>query len=467
MGLKMTISSENENTYLNKLNSKNIQYADPLEDNDEFQFLENCYYGTGGFKNNYYIYPHVREPKIRYDRRRSQAYYLNMFAPLVNANTLPLFKKEPKRSYTENPQEKEIIDGFMMDCDLKGHSLNAFMKNALRWAHIDGVAYVMVENFKEIPVDIKGVIEERSYPYLTLIRSKNLKKFTLDDYSNLESFTYYYGVDEEGENIYIKITNEYYVRVDKDGEEIDERTENVIGYIPIVPINVVDDYQFKPLSRFYQIGRMNYRLYNLISEQQEQESNSMYPIITKPSDGSPNKVEAGTTTGLEYDSESNKPEYLSPPVDPIKVLQDSEAKLIDKMFVSANMTFMTDSSNVSAEAKKWAFERTDTALSEFALVMEDAEAKIFKIIELFVGFDPDVKIQYNRIFGIIDVEKILSETMEIISINEIGNKGRSEIVKNFLNEYYSYSDQEFVDELKNSVDDELLNINNVNNDPIE
>ena len=471
---------------LNATNKKGVSYSNPLQDENEYSFLNNCFNGSGGFFDNSYIFPHVREEEYRYYRRKVQAYYLNLFKPLVNANTLPLFKIEPARTYTENNQAKTMIQMFLDDCDLKGNSLNTFMKHSLQRGHIDGVAYILVDNFSEVPKDVKSTLENRAIPYLTIIKAGNLVDFELDDHGRLISFTYFHSFrkDENGETdfndpIHKRITNYYFVDVEitkvletnlKDGvrpdvREIEEtRVENKIGVIPIVPINTVDVYKFLPYSNFYNIGRMGYRLFNLISEQQEQESNTMYPILAKPSDGSPNRLVTGTGNGLTYDKDASPPSYISPDVAPIQVLQSSEKLLIEKMFVSANMTFMTDSSNVSAEAKKWAFERTSTALNEFSLMMEDAEKKIFALFDMYLNIDSEFQVKYNRKFGILDVEQELAQVIELLSIENLGEKGKAEIVKDFIDNYFSFSSNEFIEALKDSIDDAVIVARNITND---
>ena len=59
---------------------------------NNYQLLRDAYFGSGGFASGAYLTKHKRESEEDYRFRRQNAYYLNYFAPIVNALVDPIFK---------------------------------------------------------------------------------------------------------------------------------------------------------------------------------------------------------------------------------------------------------------------------------------------------------------------------------------------------------------------------------------
>ena len=66
-------------------------------DGQSYTLLKDSYYGTGGYQSGDYLLKHKRETDADYQDRKRSAYYLNYFAPIVNALVDPIFKRKPLR----------------------------------------------------------------------------------------------------------------------------------------------------------------------------------------------------------------------------------------------------------------------------------------------------------------------------------------------------------------------------------
>jgi hypothetical protein len=85
---------------------------------ENYTLLKDAYFGTGGFETGGYLTKHKRESEDDYTFRRKNAYYLNYFAPIVNALVDPIFKKEPLRDYTG--AASSFVEAFLDDVDGNG-----------------------------------------------------------------------------------------------------------------------------------------------------------------------------------------------------------------------------------------------------------------------------------------------------------------------------------------------------------
>lgn len=88
-----------------------------------YKLLKDAYYGTGGFASGSYLQKHKRETDENYRIRCRIAYYLNYFAPIVNALVNPIFRKETFRDWSG----KEEVELFLNDIDCAGSDIQAFM----------------------------------------------------------------------------------------------------------------------------------------------------------------------------------------------------------------------------------------------------------------------------------------------------------------------------------------------------
>ena len=144
-----------------------------------YRLMRDAYYGDGGFKGGYLI-QHKRELPENYQARQQVAYYMNYFAPIVNALVDPVFKRSPLRDWKGSAST--IIEAFVKDVDGTGNDMDAFIKQAALSAKLYGAVFIVVENFQsmDLPPTMGQALQERKFPYAYTLDPDRVESCTID-----------------------------------------------------------------------------------------------------------------------------------------------------------------------------------------------------------------------------------------------------------------------------------------------
>jgi len=425
----------------------NIVYSD-LED---YNILKDAYDGGEGFKDGTYLTPHWRESATRYNRRRNDCWYLNVFKPIINAHTDSIYKTEPQRDL--NNVELEAIS---QDADGKGNSANVFFKRATREATLQGKTYILVENSTNPETNRAAALEKRDLPYLVLITRNRVEEedTVYDKFGNILQIKYWIKKKVEGKEkkFYKTWTIEAWFLSDEE-EKIIESGVNELGVVPIVQYYGTDTDELNPMSDFFQVAKAAHRVFNLTSNIQEQEDNQMYSILTLPRSGKDQKS-LGTSNALTFDPASSKgPSYITPGVEPIKVLVENLAALVVTMYDMSNLAIIKSTSNTSGESKRWDYEKTETVLSGRALSAENTEQQTWRMIQLYLGLSNDISVRYTRKFTFIDAEKEVQKALDLLEMN-LGAVGNAEVKKISVHNAFNYIPEDTTELIFDSIDEQ-------------
>lgn len=393
--------------------------------NDE-QFLSDSYYGDGGYKDGSYVVPHPRETPLKYGRRKLLAYYFNYVKPCVDGNVNPIFKELPVRSYkTGSP----YFEGFLADCDLKGTSLDQFIKGAALEAKLYGLCVVFVDNFGGEELSQLSRLEaeqKRRYPYVYTLRNSQIKEYAYDHTGKLTSLTFEERRINPGDGKEQQITWTWtaeYIHRQAQGEA-EQVMENKLGRIPVVLLYGAKPRkgELKPTSGFYQVAKANLALYNACSELRELLRSQAFNILTYGigEDDNYDKVKeivASTENVMVYRGNLNAPQYIAPSAAPAEMLLSEIKLLVEEIYRMAGLASVTGvQTEVSGAAKAWDFESTNTALSEFAKNVEQAEREIAQIFGVYTGTDLEFTSKYSENFGIEDTGAELDEITKALGL---------------------------------------------------
>ena len=422
-----------------------------LNKDNQYVFLNNAYYGEGGFKDCDYIVPHVREEQVRYNRRKMLGYYENYVKILVDASINPIWREEPTRTSNENKMWKEFVD----DVDLKGSTFTMFMKKAGTFAKLHGVTFVLVENFEEAATNLSVALQERNLPYLVNITADRVTQWEIDKYGEIIKFGYTEpkgNLSNEEPILYTRVwTKDKWILLDENNDQIDEG-ENTLGFIPVVQYYGVNSNEFLPTSPFLQIAKINLRVFNQSSEMTEIESNQMYPLLVLPLTGN-DSVTIGSGNGLGVDPDSSQsPKYISPQIDPLKIIKENKQDLIKNMFNLSGFSLNDGVNNLSAESKKWDFERTEKMLKEFSINSEGVENIIGYIFGKWIGEDVGFVSEYSPKFGISDLTDELSRLVDVVNEVNFGPVGNAEMKKKYARQEFANSTDEVLKDVEDSID---------------
>ena len=415
-----------------------------------YQLLRDAYFGSGGFETGAYLSKHKRESEEDYTFRRNNAYYLNYFAPIVNALVDPIFKKNPLRDY--HGSAERIIKSFSLDADAAGTNIQIFIKRAAVMAKVYGISFIIVDNARNVDSrSQQEMLQRRQFPYAYVLEPDNLEEYGIDKTGDLEYIKFKEIAHIESGTIQYR-----YVYFDRtswkiwgNGIALQQGTHN-LGRVPVVPLfsRMLEQKTMRPTPELLPIARTAKALYNHCSWLGEILRNQTFPLLTIPSLDAKNLV-IGTNNALGYNPDySHEPNFIAPPSDPATILQNQIASLVQEMYRMANLSFIisTTQNNNSGIARQWEFERTNQQLANFAVQCAHAETAVMNLVAQWVNEDITYTVAYPDNFGIVDVTEELAQAQAVLDMG-LGDGLREEVLKKVMAAYCPDMPDERFDEL--------------------
>ncbi len=426
-------------------------------DTNMYRLMRDAYYGDGGFRGPYLV-PHKRETEEDYRVRQKTAYYMNYFAPIVNALVDPIFKRTPLRDWSG--AASTMVDAFVEDVDGAGNDIDTFMKLAALSAKLYGAVFIVVENYQamDLPDNLADAVAQRKFPYA----------YTLDP-DKVES----YSIDKNGRVLAIKFrdttvtstmgkTVERTVYYDTKVWSIDENGHTVasgehgLGVVPVIffPSQQIKNGELNPVPELYSVAGIAAALYNHCSWETEIIRNQTFPVLTFPSKDAKDLV-IGSNNALCYDGDNikNPPGYISPPSDPAEMIQSQIKLLIQEMYRQAGLSFINGQAaqQTSGIARQWEFERTNQRLATFAKRCAQTEKKMMQMFALWLGQELKYDVTYSSDFGITDVATELANAQAVLDMG-LTPELKVEVAKNVLTSYVPELDTNRFDEIIKAVE---------------
>lgn len=430
-----------------------------------YSLLKDAYSGTGGFENGGYLEKHERESKEAFAKRCNSAYYLNYFAPIVNALVDPIFKRKPLRDF-KGPAEDFIIE-FSKDVDRAGTDIQTFMKQVALHAKIYGVAFIVMDC---APVDEStatrlDMIKNKAYPYAYCLDPEYVDSFGVDNKGSITYIRFHEisGIDNGAIKYrYVEFTRTGW-RVTDEEKGTTSGTYN-LGRVPVIPLyaRLLEKKIILPSPELLSEAKVAKAIYNHCSWLTEILKNQSFPVLTLPS-LTQKDIVVGTNNALGYDpASSHEPNYIAPPSDPAEVLRAQIQTLAQEMYRMASLSFMTstggDSTNKSGLARQWEFERTNQQLANFAGQCAKAENEMMQLFCKWIGSSIDYQVSYPDDFGVVDIADELAQAQAVLDL-QLTNKIKEEVLKKVLAAYCPNITDERFDELledvKNDEDDKV------------
>ncbi|TWH48544.1 hypothetical protein [Sporomusa sp. KB1] len=448
---------------------------------DDYTFLSDAYHGEGGFKNGDYLIKHPREPAEKFTKRKELSYYLNYVAPVVNSHVDPVFRVEAARDWgseiggkrRRRRKDTDLFSGFYKDVTTTGTPLPKFMKSAARIAKLQAVVFIIVDNAAEQQGNMAAVLKSRAYPYAYVVKPKQVTAYQVNKAGKLISITYTVAADNSGstgqKTETWTWTETTWKCVGADGS--DKSGEHKLNRVPVVPLfgKDRDPGDMKPQSEFYNIARVNKRIFNLCSEIDELIRNQSFSIFTYPmgeeqEQEDVKEIVTGTENVMGYDGTlANKPDYATPDSSPLEQLREERKDLIAEIYRMAELSHVTGvQEKTSGVAKAWDFETTNRTLADFANNCEQAEREIAVLFELWTNSKVNYDVKYSDDFGIVDVAAELDKVGKALDLNIGGafNKAvKKKAVDAYLNDLPEDEFDNVIEDIEARAQDETYNFN--------
>ena len=404
----------------------------------DHNFLDDAYTGAGGFRDGKFLVPHPREAPEKFSRRKALGYYPNYVAPVVDSLIDPIFRKPAAREWDGRKQEKNLFSIFMLDIDRRKTSLPKFIKRAAKIAKTHEVAFIVVDNYPEQPLNIADALAGRILPYAYIVKPQQVQSFECDVAGNLESITYnvikkrYASGTTSEEVIRWTWTRTTWEKVEK-GETT--TGEHSLGVVPVVPLMVKDHDpgDLLPEPSLFPIAQTNMTIYNLCSELRELLRSQAFAILTYPITSQVDREDLkgliqGTENVLGYDGEgSNTPDFIAPPAEQAALLQAEITRLVEEIYRMSKLNSVVGvQTKTSGVAKEWDFANTNEVLADTADNCQEAEKQMAFLFEKWTGQTVNYVCTYPDDFGIADVQAELDEVTSALALN-IGGKFNEEV----------------------------------------
>ena len=424
-----------------------------MDYNKIWKFAYEAYKGNGGFGDGSYIDKYPRESDEKYKTRKSIAYYTNLFSPNVNRYIGYIFKNRPIRT-----SKDKLILTIFDDCDNAGNSIDVFMASFAKDAKVRGVGLVLVDMPKNVPTNFQDQLTKRALPYLTPIAPEKIEQYKVDPFGNFEFISFYDELDastpQKTEKKPIRRfydTTQWIIYDEKDN--IIEQGEHNLGICPIIAFSETG--KFPDIGEFTQVAAIAKRHYNLRSELDEILRAQTFSILTIQADNPTDfEIKLATDNAIIYGKEMTRPAFIAPEAGPANTYQE-EIQRLEDLIDKITYNFKTNQAQESGIALEMKFQGLNSSLANFAMRLENFEARIFDIVCRYLGIQNDITIQYHKDFSITDIQK---EFATLETFKELGytNKTyeRLKLLKIISNDLGSI-DIEDMDKIRQEIEDGL------------
>lgn len=415
--------------YIKPINKDILDFI-PIEDTGL------TYYGS-------YLYPSELErlPQLRekFINRHNRSFYDNFCQLPVNTYTKYIYNRlySIKREVTE---ENSGFEPYIDDISLQQESINDFMK---RWTInmlVYGVSYVVIDK-SPLPETITTLLQQMEVgnrAYASIIEPHNVKDWSINPQTGLYNWVLIrssYRKDEDysdtadAEIIYYLWTpTETYI-LDQGSELVNDNNfpvnpiQHNLGIIPIIKATYNDiDRDGYPESMLSTIADINREIYNIDSMYQEELYKLAFAQIMRQkgkddwtednADESDMKKQLdkilSTSTWLEYDPDTNPPQYLEFPVGALVEKRQRKNELIQDILRLSGLGLQTGVENYqSGLAMSFAYSDTYTNVAQLANRLEYYEKLLWYFIKLYDQVNEstglvrgDLQIQYPDRFDV-------------------------------------------------------------------
>ncbi len=377
-------------------------------DPSRFQFIADALQGVGGFSNGGYLVQYPRESADKFERRKAIAWYANALRPACQRFVGYLTKRPVYREVTQ-----PLLASFVDACTWNDDSLDVFWSSFMIDAKARGSLLLLV--------DMPAEDTERTWPALTAIEPERVRRYRLNAQGRLAEIAFADVLEIDGKEKPIeRVYDETGWRV-MDGEKILQQGTHGLGVCPILPFTETG--LFPTLGEFVTIADLSRRLYNLRSELDEILRAQTFSLLTYkvpadrfPLDLGPIAQSIGTHNLLQtFDAGA---EFIAPPEGPARVYLEVIAQVEALMRQAALIVDIPSSGQQeSGVALQLRFQALNSSLVHFARRMEDFERRVWELVGLWLGIQPQINISWGQDFSIADLKTELEIAQNMAALN--------------------------------------------------
>lgn len=447
---------------------------------NDYIFMNNAYYGSGGFKDGNYLVPHQRE--MYYPKRKQLSFYKNYVKSIINSVVDPIFIDLLTRYITNKNEERVELtefDVFLNDSDNSGEHLQSVIKDALLKCALHSISFVAVDNFSEEqqPATAQEAIDYRILPYTIIYCITSVKDYGIDDFGNLENITFdtgrkiqitksVKGKDETKEyNILIyydsNVTIEFYIDDEKTKVMLKEAYHG-LGIMPVVIFQSVKRKKKRNIftdPQFYQLARINHAIYNVDSEVRELQRAQGFSILYVQTDDPSGAFTVGPNNVIYVPMEATiPPGFASPDSQIAQNLASHAEALREDLYRIAEKNGVTGVQKaMSGIAKDWDFRAEEKTLRTYSRIAMEAEIKVVSLFLLYLGKEEyGYFVEYPKDFAPGNIDGEIDTADRLLTIG-YPPKATALIKKKALRAYAADQNRVEVEEAEAEINKQTLN----------
>lgn len=439
----------------------------------EWDFYLSAYEGGSSFARRENLFKHARETDEDFNDRVRRLHNLNYCQPLVDFFTNFIFTEPIER---DGGPDSDFFNTFTKNVSLRGDSINEFSMQVCDDMQIFGMSYIMVDSPKigENIVLSKAMEAELGIrPYWILIKPREILDWVVDPFMN---YTYVkrmqlvdgmIGSTRSQIEVYTEMLPDRFVisRVDitdpsKPKYLGSEVVPNALNEVPIVVVKykVSKKYPVVGLSFLRDLAYNNREIMNLTSLLQEFLYRQAFNVLAKEVDDSIPLADqqdgvVGTSNVVEVPKGAAYPQYISPPSEPAKFIQDERSKIKNEMFLRAAQDTLTELFNgekASGFSQAQSFSKTVPFISTRADTLERVENRLMQLTMKMMGKEWAGKIRYKDRYELTNLTDALNQLLIIVNDLKVPSE-------TFVRESLKRVVAEFDDKLPNSVKAKIYN----------
>jgi hypothetical protein len=383
-----------------------------------YDFIEQTYFGTQGYRDAYYLIPHPRE--AYYENRRASSCYNNIFRPVINAQVDDVFADEIRRQC-----DNEEFGKFIGNCDNCGTPLQNLIEDAMHYGRMHDVVFVVMDNYRpeEQPETAGEAIADRVMPYIYLKRAQDVKEWSTDKFGRLLSIDFRDEVLTEtlpGEGGSERCPcptyrhwetgkwNVYKIKMSEDGtREIKVVLEegaigiDVLPVIPMLDFARSDNLKAMPEPSSYDLAFLCFALFNKESEARTLEQYQAFSIFYAQGIDQQSMTIAPNNLWVLPNDARIPPGIISPNPDHLKNHYDSCDRIVQLIRSNAGQRGVLAAepkSSASGISKQWDFRGEEKILRRTSLAAKNLEICIARLFQRYTGTTFDYVPEYPEKF---------------------------------------------------------------------
>lgn len=413
------------------------QYT-PLLSVNKYRFMDDSFYGTGGFRDGSYLIPHTRE--MFYKTRKELTGYRNFMSPIVRALVEPVFTDAVPRVITDM-NDNELGDDanhpfrtFIEDADSDGTSLHEFVEQATLDTRLHGVSFVVMDNYGADmqPATMQEAIDDRIMPYVYLKSAEEVVDWTNDTYGCLTTITFAeqpIKVTHQNGTVEcqprFRLWTEMYSQVltkNKDGdfENVGPAVYHNLGQLPVIVT-----YVRKPRYRneilvdppMFDLARMCLVIYNKDSEIRDQERAQAFSCLYVQGEPNGNLTIGPHNVIFLPPDASIAPGFASPDSSILAGLVANNEELRKSLFQMAEQSGVVGTQIAeSGVAARWHFWAVESQLKKTASIAQSIEYRIKDLYEAYMATEFGYTVTYPDDFQPGDVTAVINNYKTILDL---------------------------------------------------